>query len=181
MDTGAIIALAVIAAIILIALFVALPRMRKASAERKADQARRERERELEQAREERAEHHRTEADVRMKQAELSEQEARKARAEAEINTKRAELHEQGLADEELGIDRGDDFRRVEGGRAHEPVADTTTDGGRFERTDTRATGRDGEIEREEVRETGTGEGERRFVRSEERVTETEPEHRTTR
>jgi len=132
MDTGAIIAIAVVAAVILIALLVALPRMRRQAEERK-----------VEQHRTAAAEHHRVEADQKRKHAELAEAEAKKARAEAEMDAKRAELHEHGLADHELGLDtpgRGDGgFREVSGGRAHEPTeepAEGTSSSGRFTRTE---------------------------------------------
>ena len=146
MDTGVIIAIAVIAALILIALLVALPRMKRKSEERKVDQHR-------QQA----AEHHRVEADQKHKQAELAEAEAKKVRAEAEMDAKKAELHERGMADHELGVDtpnrdnghdrevvheetREQGFRDVSGGRAHEPVeqhTERTEQGdGRFTRTE---------------------------------------------
>ena len=128
MDTGVIIAIAVIAALILIVMFVALPRMKRKSEERK-----------VEQHRTQAAEHHRSEAEQRRHQAELAEAEAKRARAEADINAKRAEMHEQGLADDELGIDtpgtrtddgmreRTDDgTREVSGGRAHDPIQEGT-------------------------------------------------------
>ena len=154
MDTGAIIAIAVIAAIILIAVLVALPRMRSKAADRKLDNKR-----------QEVASQHREEADTRTREAEMAEAraqqqrseaelaqaEANKQRSDAEIHAKRAELHEEGLADEDLqsgGMngrvspsdrdfesgDRGRDsirddedddrIRPVSGGRAHDPVRD---------------------------------------------------------
>ena len=138
MSTGAIIAIAAVAALVLIALTIAIPRMKRSAAERK-----------LQQERRARAEEHRSHADQQRTKAELAEQEARKQRAEAEIHAKRAELHENGLADDELEtgttttMDRtttdpretdGGRFREVTGGRAHEPAseadghADATTE-----------------------------------------------------
>lgn len=158
MDTGAIIAIAVIAALILIALLVALPRMRRKAEERK-----------VEQHRTQAAEHHRTEAEQRRHEAELAEADAKRARAEADINAKRAELHEQGLADHELGIEgtgttratetTGDGMREVSGGRAHDPIQET--DGGRdtefergFEQGQRTEGGTTGRFTRTEQRET---------------------------
>ena len=128
MSTGAIIAIAAVAALVLIALTIAIPRMRRSAAERKIQQERRAR-----------AEEHRSHADQQRTKAELAEQEARKQRAEAEIHAKRAELHENGLADHELettsttstmdrttadrsATDEDGRFREVTGGRAHEPA-----------------------------------------------------------
>ena len=149
MDTGAIIAIAVIAALILIALVVLVPRMRSKAEERK-----------VQQHRQEAAEHHRVEADQKQQRAELAEAEAKKARAEAEMDAKKADLHERGMADHELGIDtpgrdnghdrevvhetretREQGFRDVSGGRAHEPVEERTErteqgPSGRFTRTE---------------------------------------------
>ena len=159
MDTGAIIAIAVIAAIILIAVLVALPRMRSKAADRKLDNKR-----------QEVASQHREEADTRTREAEMAEAraqqqrseaelaqaEANKQRSDAEIHAKRAELHDQGLADHELdgGMrddDRVDDTtfvekapgkddnvtrgpREVSGGRAHEPAAEEESSSRRFVR-----------------------------------------------
>ncbi|MDP9385217.1 MAG: hypothetical protein M3P50_08300 [Actinomycetota bacterium] len=152
MDTGAIIAIAVIAALMLIALFVALPRMRRQAEERK-----------VEQHRTQAAEHHRSEAEQRRHEAELAEAEAQRARAEADINAKRAELHEQGLADDELGIGEtgaahGNDMREVSGGRAHDPIHEGTEGS------------RETELEQDG--------GSRRFTRTEQQDVVAEPESR---
>jgi ABC-type multidrug transport system fused ATPase/permease subunit len=105
MSAGAIVAIAIGAALILIAviaLITLLPRMRE---RRRVKQ----RERELQQRREAVAEQHRGEADTRARQAEaaeqrarMAEQEARRERAEAELHQQRASAHERGLADHEL-------------------------------------------------------------------------------
>jgi hypothetical protein len=101
MSTGLIIAIAV-AAVILLALLVMLPKMR-ASARRK--QA----ERELAQRRETVADEHRSAAREREQRAEIAEQKARMAqqaaerdRAEAGLMEERATMHERGMADHEL-------------------------------------------------------------------------------
>ena len=101
MSTGLIIAI-VVAAIIIIALLVMLPRMR-AGAQRK--QA----ERELHSRREAVAGEHRSAAAERENQAEQAEQKARlaqqtaeKERAEANLQSERAKMHERGMADDEL-------------------------------------------------------------------------------
>ena len=101
MSTGLIIAIAV-AAVILLALLVMLPRMR-ASARRK--QA----ERELAQRRETVADEHRSAAREREERADMAEQKARMAqqaadreRAEAGLMEERATMHERGMADHEL-------------------------------------------------------------------------------
>jgi len=106
MSTGLIIAIAV-AAVILLALLVMLPRMR-ASARRK--QA----ERELAQRRETVADEHRSAAREREQRAEIAEQKARMAqqaaereRAEAGLMQERATMHERGMADHEL-VDEGE-------------------------------------------------------------------------
>ena len=166
MSTGAIIAIAVIAAIILIALVVALPRMKRSAAERK-----------LQTERRQRAEEHRSRAQLQQTKAELAEQEARKQRAEAEIHAKRAELHEHGLADEEL--DAGPDRNGTHADPIREdlPVAEQTN-GHRDE--DVQGGGRFRELNQGgRAHEPADIAGERRFVRREEQVGE--PEHRTTR
>ena len=88
MSTGAIVALAIIAALILILFVAVLPRMRRASAERK-----------LQARRREIAGRHREEAESREAHAQLAEREAQRARAEAELHEHEAELHERGLVD----------------------------------------------------------------------------------
>jgi hypothetical protein len=102
MSTGAIVAIATAAALILIALLVLLPRMRERTRLRQL-------ERELGQRREQVAGQHREEADTRARQAEaaeqrarMAEQEARRERAEAELHRERASAHERGLADDQL-------------------------------------------------------------------------------
>jgi len=129
MSTELIVAIAV-AAVIIIALLVMLPRMR-ASARRK--QA----ERELHSRRTTVAEEHRTAAAEREHRAEMAEQEARMAeqlaqreRAEANLQSERAEMHERGMADREL-IDESerDRFKDV----ASKP-GDGRKDEQRFER-----------------------------------------------
>jgi FtsZ-interacting cell division protein ZipA len=174
---GTVIAIIVIAAIILIALLVALPRMRRASAERKQEQERREHEKRVERERMERAEEHRSVAQKEHSRAELAEAEAQRARAEADINAKRAELHEKGLADDELESgrqgfrddDRGADegFRRVEGGRAHEPVADSDTHDTRVARGDSTGSRDEFERGREVGHEEVGGDRNGRFTRVE--------------
>src|SRR5688500_16647521 len=101
MSTGLIIAI-VVAALLLIALAVMLPRMRGKAAERK-------RTRELEGRRERAATESRTEAESRARRAEaaeqkakMAEQAARRERAESELHEQRAVMHERGLADDEL-------------------------------------------------------------------------------
>jgi hypothetical protein len=101
MDTGLIIAIAV-AALIIIALLVLLPRMTAGAKRKKA-------ERELMQRRETVAGEHRSEARERQQRAEMAEQKARMAqqaaereRAEAGLMEERATMHERGLADHEL-------------------------------------------------------------------------------
>lgn len=106
MSTGAIVAIAVVAAIILIALIVMLPRMRERTRVRKA-------ERELQQRRGRVADEHRQEADTRAERAQeaeararMAEQEARRERAEADLHQERATAHERGYADDELIDDK---------------------------------------------------------------------------
>ena len=91
MSTGAIIALAIIAAVVLIGFFVLLPRLRAAKEERR-----------LESRRREVAGRHREEAEAREQRALRAEQEAQRARREAEIHEGEARLHEEGLADDRL-------------------------------------------------------------------------------
>lgn len=157
MDTGVIIAIAVVAALIVVALVVALPRMRHKAEDRKLDQHRA-------QA----AEHHRTQVEQRRHQAELAEAEAKRARAEADVNAKRAELHEHGLADHELGVG-GTGTREVSGGRAQDPVQEGT------ERP------HDTEFESGFEKGQRTDEdGSRRFARTEQHDVVAEPEGRRT-
>lgn len=131
MDTGLIIAIAV-AALVLIALLVMLPRMRGAAKQKQA-------EREIATRRDHAVDTHRREAEERQVEADRLEHEARARRAEAEAHGERASLHQRGLADEQLVGDNESDLARragvepagerrvegtrdVEGGRAHEPV-----------------------------------------------------------
>ena len=106
MSTGLIIAIAV-AAVILIALLVLLPKMTAGAKRKKA-------ERELMQRRETVAHEHRSEAREREQKAEMAEQKARMAeqaaqreRAEAGMMEERATMHERGMADHEL-VDEGE-------------------------------------------------------------------------
>jgi type II secretory pathway pseudopilin PulG len=101
MSTGLIIAIAV-AAVLILALLVLLPRMRSTAQRKKA-------ERELHSRRERVADEHRSAAAERENRAEMAEQKARMAeqaaqreRAEANLQSERAEMHEQGRADHEL-------------------------------------------------------------------------------
>ncbi len=123
MSTGLIIAIAV-AAVLIIALLVLMPRMRSSARRKKA-------ERELHSRRERVADEHRTEAAERDRSAEMAEQKARMAeqaaqreRAEAQLQKERADMHERGMADHELIDDSerdrfegvagtGDDERRT--------------------------------------------------------------------
>ena len=118
------------AAVILIALLVMLPRMRASARRKKA-------ERELHSRRTTVAEEHRSAAAERESRAEMAEQKARMAeqtaqreRAEANLQAERAEMHERGMADHEL-IDESerDRFRDVTS-----TTDDARTDEGRFER-----------------------------------------------
>jgi hypothetical protein len=138
MSTGLIIAIAV-AAVIILALLVLMPRMR-ASARRK--QA----ERELHSRRERVADEHRSEAaereraaDMAERKARMAQQEAERERAEANLRQERAEMHERGEADHELIDDsERDRFEGVAGG----PTADRDGDGHTMDDR-ARATGRD--------------------------------------
>lgn len=159
MSTGAIIAIAVLAAIVLVALFVVVPRMRRSAAERR-----------LNWERQKRAEEHRERAKLQQTRADLAEQEARKQRAEAEIHAKRAELHEHGLADHELEsgptaedpVAEGRDTDRLRDQRTRdEATLDDPQGGGRYR--DLSSGGR--AHEPEPTDDTG----ERRFVRRDER------------
>jgi len=101
MSTGLIIAI-VVAALIILALLVLLPRMRGAAQEKKA-------ERELHSRRESVADEHRqaaaqgeSRAEVAERKARIAEQEAQRDRADAQVQKERAELHDRGLADDEL-------------------------------------------------------------------------------
>jgi hypothetical protein len=101
MSTGLIIAIAV-AAVLIIALLVLLPRMRAGARQKQA-------ERELHSRRERVAEEHRSAASERENRAEMAEQKARMAeqeaqrdRAEANLQKERAQMHERGMADDEL-------------------------------------------------------------------------------
>jgi hypothetical protein len=150
MSTGLIIAI-VVAAIIILALLVMLPRMR-ASARRK--QA----ERELHSRRQTVAGEHRTAAEERENRAEMAEQKARMAeqaaqreRAEANIHGERADMHERGLADDELIDDSERD--RFEGvANPREDVVDRDADGHTMDDRARAVTGRDDDDD------AGTGE-----------------------
>jgi len=144
MSTGAIIAIAVVAAIILIALFVALPRLRQRSMERK-------RERELMERRETVATEHRQEASARVERAEaaeqrarIAEQEARRERAEAQLHEERATATDRGLADDDLMRDDG------RTGDASDDERITRDD----DRAETREVTREGRFTRSEEEET---------------------------
>jgi hypothetical protein len=90
-STGAIIAIAAGAVILLIVFAVLVPRMRG-----------RRRQRQLETRRGELANRHREEAAEQAARAREAESEAKRAEAEAELHEARADLHDRGLADEEL-------------------------------------------------------------------------------
>ena len=90
MEPGIVIAI-VAAAVVLVALLVALPRMRRAREARR-----------VETRREEVVGRHREAADVRHARAELAEKQARHERAEAELHEAQARVHDRGLADEQL-------------------------------------------------------------------------------
>jgi len=175
MSTGLIVAI-VVAAIIILALLVMLPRMRAAGERKKA-------ERELHSRREAVADEHRSAAAQRESRAEQAEQKARMAqqtaereRAEANLQSEHADMHERGMADHEL-IDDGERDRFAQ-------VANTPGDAdGDGHTTDDRArtaTGRDddrdGVDDRQERTGSSTGEydqgrqDERRFER--ERITD---------
>ena len=91
MDTGTVIAIAVIAivAIALVAFMSTRTKDRKIK-------------REVERRREQKVEQHRTEAETRAHEAERLEAEARARRAEADAHAQHAEVHEKGLADDDL-------------------------------------------------------------------------------
>ena len=179
MDTGAIIAIVVIAAIILIALLVALPRMRGKAAERKLENKRQEvasKHREEASAREREAQLAEARAQQQRSEAELAQAEANKQRADAEIHAKRAELHDQGLADHELpgSHDRDGSTSVVErapgadDGMRREPADDRRDDQGFREVSGGRA--------HEPLAEGGDGgESQRRFVREDEPSREERP------
>jgi FtsZ-interacting cell division protein ZipA len=165
MSTGLIIAI-VVAAIIIIALLVMLPRIR-ASARRK--QA----ERELHSRRQTVAEEHRSAAAERENRAELAEQKARMAeqaaqreRAEAGLQSERADMHERGMADHEL-IDESERDRFQDVANTPGDPVDRDADGHTLDDRARAATGREGET-------TGDyqqgREDERRFER--ERITD---------
>jgi hypothetical protein len=127
--------------LIVVALIVALPRMRERARLRA-------REKELGERREQVATQHREasqrldeRAEVAERHARIAEQEAARERAAAQVRQERAELHEQGLADHELiSDDERDRFAgtsAVEDGRG-EVAADGSrgelgADGGRGE------------------------------------------------
>jgi len=95
MSTGAIVAIAIGAAIILIILLaLVIPRMRA----RKAEQ-------QLATRREEVAGAHRDAAAEREAKARIAESEAQRARADAQLHEARADLHDRGLADDQLDRD----------------------------------------------------------------------------
>jgi hypothetical protein len=127
MSTGLIIAIAVVAALILLAVLVLMPRMRRRGAERR-----------MEERRGEVADRHRREADERATRAELAEQEARRSRAEADLHASRAEMTERGMADDALpdaGDRRFERDRELAGepDRSSEPAA-AETEQTRFDR-----------------------------------------------
>jgi hypothetical protein len=142
-----------VVAIIVIALLVMLPRMK-----RKAELQKRERE--LSHRREAVATEHRETADVRQREAEqaerkaaMAQKEAERQRAEAELHQERATMHERGDADHELideherekfaGTSADPDGTLAEQPRnefeegrqvGHEDQARTGTEDGRFNR-----------------------------------------------
>ena len=175
MSTGLIIAI-VVAAILIIALLVLLPRMR-ASARRK--QAERElhsrRERVADEQRSEAAERERS-ADMAERKARMAQQEAERERAEANLRHERAEMHERGEADHELIDDsERDRFQGVSG------TADRDGDGHTMDDRTRSAMGRDDDRDGVDDRHEATGstspdyqqgrEDERRFERGE-RITD---------
>ena len=91
MSTGAIIVLAIIAAVALIVLFALMPRLKAKKEERR-----------LEARRREVAGRHRAEAEDREQHAMRAEREAEQARREAELHHGEARMHEEGLADDRL-------------------------------------------------------------------------------
>jgi Flp pilus assembly protein TadB len=93
--TGLIIAIVVIAIIVLVLLAFVMPRARA-----------KKRERELVRRRDEVATAHREHAEDRAARAEYAEQQAARERAEADLHETRAHMHEQGLADDELELER---------------------------------------------------------------------------
>jgi hypothetical protein len=102
MDTGAIIAIVVVALIVLALLAFMLPRMRAKAQVQK-------RERELQNRREQRVEEERSEATARERhaaeaeqRAKIAQREAEAERAKANLHQERAGLHERGMADHEL-------------------------------------------------------------------------------
>jgi Skp family chaperone for outer membrane proteins len=166
MSTGLIIAI-VVAAIILIALLVMLPRMRATARRKQA-------ERELHSRRQAVAEEHRSAAAERENRAAMAEQEARMAeqaaqreRAEANLQSERAAMHERGMADEELIDDSERDRFEGVANRPGDPV-DRDADGHTMDDRARAATGRDPESGTPDY-ERGR-EDERRFER--ERITD---------
>jgi hypothetical protein len=164
MSTGLIIAI-VVAAIILIALLVMLPRMRATARRKQA-------ERELHSRRQAVAEEHRSAAAERENRAAMAEQEARMAeqaaqreRAEANLQSERAAMHERGMADEELIDDSERDRFEGVANRPGDPV-DRDADGHTMDDRARAATGRDPESGTPER----SREDERRFER--ERITD---------
>ena len=137
MSTGLIIAIAV-AAVLIIALLVLLPRMRAAARQKQAQ-------RELHSRRDRVAEEERSAATERERDAEMAErkarmaqQEAERERAEANLRRERAEMHERGEADDELIDDsERDRFQGVTG------AADRDGDGHTMDDRARSATGRD--------------------------------------
>ncbi len=107
--TGLIVAIVVVVVIVVL-LLTLLPRLRRASQEKR-----------LERRRGELADSHRTDAENRRIQADLAEQEAQRRRAEAGVLDKQAELHDRGLADHEI---RGEGAERGRGEREADPPRD---------------------------------------------------------
>lgn len=105
MSTGLIIAIVAVVLVLLVLLFL-LPRMRAQAKER-------ERQRVLERRRGEAVDHHRSEADTKLEEAEQAERRARRERAEAELHAQRAEDVEAGHADDDLLRDEGAGRRGV--------------------------------------------------------------------
>jgi len=124
MSTGLIVAIVVVA-LILVALFVLMPRMRRKAEERRTA-------RELGRRRDRVATDHREHASTRAAEAEraerkarMAQQEAERERAEAQRLEASAEMHERGLADDQLIEDHERDrFAPVAGTDADPDDAD---------------------------------------------------------
>jgi len=130
--SGAIIAIVVIAALVVLAVVFMLPRLREGVRVRQ-------RERELNQRRQGAATEHRQVADTRARRAEaaeqrarIAEQEARRERAEAELRRERATTHERGMADHELVEE--DEREHFAGTSLEEPATADSDGGGLFSR-----------------------------------------------